>query len=356
MVKEGMTMDRAAAQQRADQVRAFQAELAALQEEGVFTPDPAVHERLAAHHTTLLAGLAEQYDADTTPATARLSLGMRVAALMGAVALIAAVVLFFLRYWGSIPVAGQVVLLSAAPLLMLGATEFATRRAGARPLAELFALVAVGAFVLQLSAFQSIFTLRDSPHAFLAWAALGLALGHGHAFRGPGLAGVALLAWWLVTMLAEATGGTWRDPLRVLEHAVLAGCGLFAVGALARIGPPEMPPLYRLVGLLVVFVSMLLLATSGDLSGLGLARQTTELLFQFLTLAASVMAVAVGVRLGWRESLLTGTVAFLMLAVIKSVDWFWEWLPRYLYFLLLGLVAVLVVLVLRRWRLAGRPA
>ena len=66
--------------------------------------------------------------------------------------------------------------------------------------------------------------------------------------------------------------------------------------------------------------------------------------------------MAVGVRRNWRETLLTGTGAFLALAVIKSVDWFWDWLPRYLYFLLLGLVAVLVVLVLRRWRLAGRPA
>jgi uncharacterized membrane protein len=351
-----MTMDRAAAQRRADQVRAFQAELAALRDEGVFTPDPAVRERLAVHHATLLAGLAEQYDADTTPATARLSLGMRVAALLGAVALIAAVVLFFLRYWGSIPVPGQVALLTAAPLLMLWATEFAMRQPGARPLAELFALVALGAFVLQLSALHSIFTLRDSPHAFLAWAALGLALGHGYAFRGPGLAGVALMAWWLVTMLAEATGGTWRDPLRVPEHAVVAGCVLFALGLLTRLGPHEMPPLYRMVGLVVAFVPMLLLSTSGDLSGLGLSRMTTEILFQSLTLATSVAVIAFGVRRGWRETLLTGTGAFLVLAVIKSVDWFWDWLPRYLYFLLLGLVAVLVVLVLRRWRLAGRPA
>jgi uncharacterized membrane protein len=351
-----MTMDRAAAQRRADQVRAFEAELAALQEEGVFTPDPAVRQRLAAHHATLLAELAERYDADTTPATARLSLGMRVAALLGAVALIAAVVLFFLRYWGSIPVPGQVALLAAAPLIMLWATDRAERQPGARPLAELFALVALGAFVLQLTALGSIFALRDSPHAFLAWAALGLALGHGSGFRGPGLAGVAFLAWWLVTMLAEATGGTWRDPLRVAEHAVVAGFALFAVGLLSRLGPRETPALYRLVGLVVAFLSMLLLSTSGDLSGLGLTRRTTEILFQLLTLAASVAVMALGVRRGWRETLFTGTGAFLVLAVIKSVDWFWDWLPRYLYFLLLGLVAVLVVLVLRRWRLAGRPA
>jgi uncharacterized membrane protein len=117
-----------------------------------------------------------------------------------------------------------------------------------------------------------------------------------------------------------------------------------------------MPPLYRLVGLLVAFVPMLLLSTSGDLSGLGLSRRTVEILFQLLTLATSVVVIVLGVRRGWRETLLIGSGAFIVLAVIKSVDWFWDWLPRYLYFLLLGLVALLVVLVLRRWRLAGRPA
>jgi uncharacterized membrane protein len=349
-------MDRAEAQRRADQVRAFQQELAALEREGVFTPEPELRRRLAAHHEALLARLARQFDVDTTPRTAQLSLGMRVAALLGAVALIAAVVLFFLRFWGSIPVAGQVVLLVAAPLLMLGATAYASTRPGARPLAELFALVALGAFVLELAALQSIFALRESPHGFLAWGALGLALGHGYAFRGPGTAGVALLAWWLVAMLAEATGGTWRDPVRVPELAVVSGLILFGLGMLARLRPPEMSPSYRLVGLMAAFAALLLLATSGSMNGLGLSRRAAETLYQLLTLATSAAVIVVGVRRGWRESIVAGTGAFLLLAVIKSVDWFWDWMPRYLYFLTLGLVALLVVLVLRRWRLAGRSA
>jgi uncharacterized membrane protein len=349
-------MDRAAAQRRTDQVRAFQQELAALEHEGVFAPDPALRQRLTAHHAALLDRLARQFDVDTTPRTAQLSLGMRVAALLGAVALIAAVVLFFLRFWGSIPVPGQVALLAAAPLLMLGLMEYVIRKPGARPLAELFALVAMGAFVLELSALQSIFALRESPHGFLAWGVLGLALGHGYAFRGPGFAGVALLGWWLVTMLAEASGGTWRDPVRVPELAVAVGFAAFGVGMLERLRPSEMLPCYRLIGLMGAFAALLLLATSGSMNGLGLSRHTAEVVYQLLTLAASVAIITIGVRRGWRETIVAGTGAFLLLAVIKSVDWFWDWMPRYLYFLLLGLLALLVVLVLRRWRLAGRPA
>jgi uncharacterized membrane protein len=349
-------MDRAGAQQRADQVRAFQRELAALEQEGVFAPDAALRQRLGAHHASLLDELARQFDVDTTPRTAQLSLGMRIAALLGAVALIAAVVLFFLRFWGRIPVVGQVGLLVAAPLLMLGAMTHAMDKPGARPLAELFALVALGAFVLELSALQSIFALRESPHGFLAWGALGLALGHGYAFRAPGTAGVALLAWWLVAMLAEATGGTWRDPLRVPELAVAVGLALFGVGMLRRLRPPEMPPSYRLIGLIAAFAALLLLATSGSANGIGLSRRAAEITYQFVTLATSVAVIVIGVRRGWRETIVAGAGAFLILAVIKSVDWFWDWMPRYLYFLMLGLVALLVVLVLRRWRLAGRAA
>jgi len=349
-------MERAAAQQRADRVRAFEQELAALESEGVFVPDPDVRERIRRHHEALLAGLARHFDVDTTARTAQLSLGMRVAALLGAVALIAAVVLFFLRIWGGIPVAGQVALLTAAPLLMLAAMEAAIRRPGARPLAELFGAVALGAFVLQLAAFQQIFALRESPHGFLAWALLALALGHGYGFRGPGSAGVALLAWWLVLMLAVAAGGSWHDPLHWPEHATVVGFGLFALGAVPRLQPVEMRQNYRAIGLVAGFATLLLLATNGRQNGFGLDRHTAETVYQLVTLAASIAVIAVGVRRGWRETLVAGTGAFLLLAVVKSVDWFWDWMPRYLYFLMLGVAALAVLLVLRRLRLRGRFA
>lgn len=347
-------MERSTAQERADRVRAFREELAALEREGVFVPDDLLRGRIARHHEALLADLARRYDVDTTPDTARLSLGMRIASLLGAVALIAAVVLFFLRFWGGIPMTGQVALLTAAPLLMLGATEAAARKEGARPLAELFAGVALGAFVLQLAAFQQIFALRESPHGFLAWALLGLALGHGYGFRTTGGAGVALLGWWLVLVLHEVTGGTWRDPTRAPDFAVLAGFALFGVGCLAALRPAELRPYYRAIGLLIAFSGLLLVSVNGRSSGFDLPRHTAEVLYQLATLGTSVAVIVVGVRRGWRETTFAGTSAFLLLALIKSVDWFWDWMPRWLYFLTLGLTALLVVLVLRRWRLGRR--
>ncbi|HEX5631726.1 MAG TPA: DUF2157 domain-containing protein [Gemmatimonadales bacterium] len=349
-------MDRTEAQGRADRVRAFEAELAALEREGVLALDEATRARVAEHHRGLLADLAVRYDVDVTQETARLSLGMRVTALLGAVALIAAVVFFFLRVWGSIPVAAQVLLLAAAPLLLLALAEAAMRRRGAEALAGLFALVATGAFVLTLAALQPILSLPGTPHAFLAWGLFGLAVGFGYGFRLPTVVGLSHLAWWLLCMLAVATGGTWRAPLDVPERVIATGVAVFAAGLALRAGPRELPPMFRLVGLAGVFLPMLVLSVAGRESGLGLAPRQVEIGYQLLTLATSAGAIWLGVTRGWRECTVMGALAFIVLALIKSVDWLWDWIPRYLYFLLLGMLALLVVMVLRRLRLGRSPA
>jgi hypothetical protein len=348
-------MDRADAQARADRIRAFEAELAELERDGVLALDEGSRARLAAHHRGLLAALAERFDVDTTAATAQLSLGMRITALLGAVALVAAVVFLFLRIWGSLPVPAQVAVLAAAPLALLALAEAAMRRRGAEALAGLFAVTATGAFILTLVALQPILALPGTPHAFLAWGVFGLAVGHGYGFRLPALAGIGLLGWWLLGMLASATGGTWRYPLDVPERIVATGVALFAVGALVPLARRELPPLLRVTGLAGAFLPMLVLSASGRENGLGLPARTAEIGYQLATLAASAAVILLGVRRGWRECVAGGATAFILLALVKSVDWLWDWIPRWLYFLLLGLAALCVVLVLRRVRL-GRSA
>jgi hypothetical protein len=38
----------------------------------------------------------------------------------------------------------------------------------------------------------------------------------------------------------------------------------------------------------------------------------------------------------------------------KFFDWWWEWMPKYLFFLVIGLVAILLLLILKRLRTASR--
>src|SRR3954470_16203859 len=110
------------AQERADQIAAFRAEVEQLRQDGAspFTSDQLAV--LARHHDALLERLAGEFDIDRTLAERRMSVGMRIASGFGAVTLTAAVVSFVYQIWGAIPTPGQVVLLTAGPLVSVGAT------------------------------------------------------------------------------------------------------------------------------------------------------------------------------------------------------------------------------------------
>ena len=116
------------AQKRADRIRAFREELRELEASGVAVLPEEVGARIRRHHDELLESLAGRFDVDRTEAEKRLSLGMQIASLLGAVALSFAVFFFFYRIWGAIPTSGQVALLVAAPILGVLGTEIAARK------------------------------------------------------------------------------------------------------------------------------------------------------------------------------------------------------------------------------------
>ena len=52
----------------------------------------------------------------------------------------------------------------------------------------------------------------------------------------------------------------------------------------------------------------------------------------------------------WAGVVNLGSTFFVLYLYTKLFDWFWDWMPKYLFFLLLGLVAVLLLVVMRRFR------
>ena len=133
------------AQQRADRIHAFREELAELEHEGALTLDAAQRAALESHLQRTLAALAERFDIDTTESQKGISWGMRVASTLGGLALCAALVLFFLRFWGLLGIPAQVAVLvvtgghgvrrppRADPLLRLAAQPRHLRRVRAEP-------------------------------------------------------------------------------------------------------------------------------------------------------------------------------------------------------------------------------
>ena len=96
------------AQARANDIAAFRRELARLDAEGMPTLGDDQRRALNTHHDALLANLAQDFAIDRDLPASQLSLGMRIASFLGALALSASVYFFFYRFWGHFGVSVQV--------------------------------------------------------------------------------------------------------------------------------------------------------------------------------------------------------------------------------------------------------
>jgi uncharacterized membrane protein len=84
---------------------------------------------------------------------------------------------------------------------------------------------------------------------------------------------------------------------------------------------------------------------------------TIEHAYQSLGFMLSALAIGLGVRRQWRDTSNAGVAFFVIFLFTKFYDWWWEVMPKYLFFLILGLTALLALVVMRRLRLgAARQA
>src|SRR5579871_5585107 len=214
---------RRVAQQRADRLRIFRDELAELERQQILTVTPEQRARLDPFLDQTLADLARTFDVDVTESQRKLSLGMRLVSALGGLALCAAIVLFFIRFWGMIPTAGQVAILIATPLLGLIGMEFTSRVERTLYFTSLIGIVTFAAFVLNLAALGGIFNVTSSPNAFLAWGLLALILAYLYGLRLPMAAAlVCFLVFFSGTILSWA-GAWWTEFPQRPETVLLGG-------------------------------------------------------------------------------------------------------------------------------------
>jgi len=335
------------AQRRADQIRAFREELADLRREGL---EPVPLDRLdalTAHHDALLSALRDRFDIDTTVSARRMSLGMRLASAFGAAALTAAVVSFFYRIWGGLSTPAQVAFLTLAPVAALAAMVLAARRERTLYVASLCAIVACGAFVLQTVMLGTIFNKAGSPHVLGAWAAFALAVAIPFRFTLPCLAGVGAAICYAAALPVWLQGAPWLEfverPETVMVSAVLAY-------AAWRLLPRELQPWARGAALALGLISLLAMSTFENSSLLPWNRSVVEASYQILAIIVAVGVVALGVRTGRNETLVAGAVFTALFLIGRFVDWWWDWMPKYLFFLALAAMAIAWLMLLGRLR------
>jgi hypothetical protein len=332
------------AQERADQIAAFRAEITQLRQEGVnpFTEDELT--LVSRHHDGLLEDLARRFDIDRTVADRRMSLGMRIASGFGAVTLTAAVVSFVYQVWGAIPTAGQVVLLTAGPLVAMGAMIVAGTIERTRYIAAVMAVVACGAFVLQTLLLGQIFNLRNTPHTLLLWGLFAMAVAVPWRFALPFALGVLSLVCYVAALGYWLSGVAWIAVIERPEPLMAAAALLLP---LASRMPTELVLSARSVLLVLVLGPLLLLSGFADLSLLSWSAPMIRASYQVIATLTAMTVIAAGVRRSQDEVILLGGLFTGVFLLTRFIDWWWDWMPRYLFFLILAVMALAWIWVLR---------
>jgi uncharacterized membrane protein len=339
-----------AEQQRVSAIIAFREELARLESESVVALDPSSRERVFRHHDAILSALAAAGDVDLTAASARLSTGMRVATLLGTIALSAAYGLFVSSHWGGLSPGLQLALVIIPPLLMVALTHVAAARERTGYVASLMATVAAIAFAVHLGTLGQLYNLPDSRSALLAVGAFAILLAYGYGLTLPLIAGIGGIGGWLWSLGAIPLGLWWRDGFGLVEPLLLVGLLALAAPALIR-GPAKFAPWWRGMGASGLVLGLLMVETSGSFSAFaGANLHTIEIAYKLVGAAALTALVAWGIRLDYAEVTRIGTAGAVLYLFMRLVDWFWDLLPKWLFFLLVGAFAVAVLLVLRRFR------
>jgi uncharacterized membrane protein len=344
-------LTRQQAQARADQVRVFQRELEQLRQEGVLALDEPQQAALRAHHARLLAELGAGFDIDRDLRSKDLSWGMRIASFLGALAIAASVVYLFAQFWGRFDTPAQVAIVLAASFGSFAAPMWLHRRDASGYFTKLAALVAFACLVLDTVLLGSIFNITPTDRALLAWSAYALLLAYSCDLRLLLVAGILCVIFYCSAEMGTWGGMYWLGFGERPENFLPVALAIFAVPSVVDHRRFDgFAATWRILGLLCFLLPVLLMSNWGDASYLRWEADNIEALYQVLGFAASAGAIWLGIRQRWTHVTNTGVVFFVIFLYTKFFDWWWESMPKYLFFLVLGLVAILLLSVMRRVR------
>jgi len=339
------------AQQTADRIRLLCQELATPELQQVLELSPDQQRRFEDWARGKLTQLAQQFDIDTSAAQKHVSWGMRIASTLGGIAICAAIVLFFMRYWGNLGTSLQVAIVMIVPLAALAGAEFAAARERTLYFTALLALVAFASFVMNLAVLGSIFNINSTERALLAWSTFAIAVAYRYGLRLLLAIGLLLLISYGAATVTARLGYRWFDfgerPELVAFLALLVFCAPLVTPHQRH---TDFPPVYRLAGAIVFYICVLSLAEGGVPSYLPFGRENVERLYEFVGLLTSGFAIWLGIAQHSNGLVNTSAIAFVIFLFTRLYHWWWDWMPKYLFFAVIGALGIALVLIFKRLR------
>lgn len=345
------TLNRTDAQQRADEISTFNRELARLEEARVLQLSTEQRSSVQRYQQQLLEGFLSSFDIDYNQRTQQLSLGMRIASLIGALAMAASLFFLFYQFWDQLSTTQQVVVLAGSSLGTCALTFFLQRRDRSGYFSKLAALVAFTSLVLNVLLLADMFNLTPSAQAFAPWALYGLLLAYACNSRLLLVLGLGCAAVFAASWLGRLDGSNWEAFFERPETFLLPCVAIFLLSLRSRqLRFDGFNQTYRLLGTVGVLLCLLGLGYWGESSYLPFSTSRIEGLYQLLGFAVAAGLLVLGTRCNWPEVLNSALVFFILFMGLKMFDWLWDVLPDYLFFLLLGLLAIAALLLMRRIR------
>ncbi|MFK5912863.1 MAG: DUF2157 domain-containing protein [Woeseiaceae bacterium] len=339
------------AQQRADQIQSFNDEIKCLNDDDIFMLDDNQRTSISRYHASILESLTNQYDIDTNIKQKQLSTGMKAASFVGALALAASIFFLFYQFWGYLTTPVQVFILIAAPLLTLLLSHLISQRESTGYFTKLIAMVGFACFVLNLVMLGQIFNITPSDKALLAWAVYGFLLAYAFDIRLLLAIAIFSLAAFIAARVGSWSGMYWIHTGERPENLLLPALIIFSVPMwFNQKNFSGFSPIYRVLGSILFLIPVLILSNWGRGSYLNFDHDFIEGFYQLVGFATSAGLIALGIKRQWSDVVNTGNVFFVLFLYTKLFDWWWEIMPKYLFFLVIALSSVLLLFIYKRLR------
>ncbi|MEE9499076.1 MAG: DUF2157 domain-containing protein [Nitrospinaceae bacterium] len=333
--------NREQAQQRIDRIHAFQREMATLKSEGILEISQEDQDSISQYHSLLIDDFSNRFDTDSSVIEKKLSWGMRILTFLGGLALCASVFFFFYRFWGLIPTSVQIVILIIAPLLALLGMKFTARKEKTLYYATLAGLLAFLCFVMNLNVLGTIFNITPSPKAFLVWGIMALLVAYHLGLRLLLMAGLLCILGYLSATVGTFWGIYWLSFGERPENFIIAGAIMVALPHIFKHRQfYNFPWFYHLVGLLSIFIALLVMGHCGRCSYSLMENDTLEIIYQTLGLVCAGIAIWMGIRFHYTGVTNIGATFFTIFLYTKFFDWWWDFLPKYMFFFILSVISL----------------
>lgn len=338
------------AQQRTDQIKSFQAELEILKDTDVVSLTAEQDEKIAKYHQNLLSNYSLEFDIDTTKNEKQLSLGMKIVSFLAALGLAFSIFFLFLQFWGDFKESTQVFILISTPTVLLFFTYYLSNKQNKDYYTKIAALLTFTTFVLNISMIAQIFNITPSPNASLIFSLFAFLLAYALNTRLLLGIGIIFFSFFLSAKVGVWAGAYWINFSNHPENFFPVALILFLLSFINHSKYTNFDVVYRYFSMFLFFLPVLILSNNGSISYINLAEDSIEGFYQVIGFAFSAFAIYIGIKKGLSEVTNMGNVFFVIFLYTKFFNWWWNWMPKYIFFLIIGISAVFILMILKRVR------